>query len=186
MQVFCRATVLVSDNTINQRFLLTSFVLFSTKFVLHAQMTYGSTLLFDTRIIFMSATQYFSKQQDYFFTKSFMCWFILHRVTTSLHSLMQTSIHFLLIVYCWLHTLQIFVEIFIVPQTVHKPNKTLSGCQWFIVYKQKSNHSEIRIVSDFVSLSEKTDNTLLLSEEQLSNVNVTLYIPALFHLKKFI
>jgi len=50
----------------------------------------------------------------------------------------------------------------------------------------KSNHSEIGIVSDFVSVSDKTGNTSLLSEEQLSNVNVTLYIPALFHLKKFI
>jgi len=51
---------------------------------------------------------------------------------------------------------------------------------------KKSNHSEIGIVSDFVSVSDKTGNTSSLSEEQLSNVDVTLYIPALFHLKKFI
>jgi len=50
----------------------------------------------------------------------------------------------------------------------------------------KRVHSEIGVVADFVSVSEKTGNTSLLSEEQLSNVNVTLYIPALFHLKKFI
>jgi len=48
----------------------------------------------------------------------------------------------------------------------------------------KSNHSEIGIVFDFVSVSEKTGNTSLLSEEQLSNIDVTLYIPTLFHLKK--
>jgi len=50
----------------------------------------------------------------------------------------------------------------------------------------KRVHSEIGVVADFVSVSEKTGNTSLLSEEQLSNVNVTLYIPALFHLKKII
>ena len=35
-------------------------------------------------------------------------------------------------------------------------------------------------------MSDKTGNTSSLSEEQLLNVNVTLYIPALFHLKKII
>ncbi len=50
----------------------------------------------------------------------------------------------------------------------------------------KRVHHEIGVVADFVSVSEKTGNTSSLSEEQLSNVDVTLYIPALFHLKKFI
>jgi len=50
----------------------------------------------------------------------------------------------------------------------------------------KSNHSEIGIVSDFVSVSDKTGNTSSLSEEQLSNVDISLYIPALLHLKKII
>jgi len=50
----------------------------------------------------------------------------------------------------------------------------------------KSNHSKIGIVSDFISVSNKTGNISSLSEEQLSNVDVTLHIPALFHLKKFI
>jgi len=49
---------------------------------------------------------------------------------------------------------------------------------------KKGNHSEIGIVSDFVSVSDKTGNSSSLSEEQLPNINVTLYIPALFHLKK--
>ena len=43
----------------------------------------------------------------------------------------------------------------------------------------KRVHSEIGVVADFVSVSKKTGNTSSLSEEQLSNVNVTLYIPAL-------
>ena len=57
-----------------------------------------------------------------------------------------------------------------------------------IIYTQaiKSNHSEIGIVSNFVSVTDKTGNSSLLSEEQLSNIDATLYIPALFHLKKFI
>jgi len=43
----------------------------------------------------------------------------------------------------------------------------------------KINHSRICVISDFISVSKK-GNTLSLSEEQLSNVDVTLYIPALF------
>ncbi len=50
----------------------------------------------------------------------------------------------------------------------------------------KSNHPQIGIVFNFVSVSDRTGNTSSLSEEQLSNVNITFYIPALFHLKKFI
>jgi len=50
----------------------------------------------------------------------------------------------------------------------------------------KREHSGIRVVDNFVSVSDKTGNTSSLSEEQLSNVDVTLYLPALKKKKKFI
>jgi len=65
----------------------------------------------------------------------------------------------------------------------HNNNEHQQNC---IEKSDKNNHSEIGIVSDFISVTDKTGNTSFLSEEQLSNVDITLYIPALFHLKKFI
>jgi len=43
----------------------------------------------------------------------------------------------------------------------------------------KSNHSEIGIVSDFVSVSDKTGNTSLLSEEQLLKKQIQLKVLSL-------
>jgi len=62
----------------------------------------------------------------------------------------------------------------------HNNNEHQQNC---LETSNKSNHSEIGIVSDFISVSDKTGNTSSLSEEQLWSVEVTLHIPALFHLK---
>jgi len=39
-------------------------------------------------------------------------------------------------------------------------------------------------VANHISVNEKTGNTSSISEEQISKVTVTVYIPALFWLKK--